>query len=124
MVSFNPWNTDYHIKRTTLIPSTYFIYTNCNFMNIHVNTQYFEYCFFYIFFGYFCILHVNLIFNLFSKVRKKCVWSFANNCCRRQHPILDTRWFLQSPLGPVFRAVYVLSRSRFVSVCKDDFREE
>ena len=29
----------------------------------------------------------------------------------------DTRWFLQSPLDPVFRAIYVLSRSRFVSVC-------
>ena len=38
----------------------------------------------------------------------------------RQHTILDTRWFLQSPLDPVFRASYVLSRSRScvcLSVC-------
>ena len=40
----------------------------------------------------------------------------------RQHTILDTRWFLQNPLDPVFRASYVLSRSRScvcLSVCKD-----
>jgi hypothetical protein len=30
----------------------------------------------------------------------------------RQHTILDTWWFLQSPLDPVFHAIYVLSRSR------------
>ena len=37
------------------------------------------------------------------------------NCCRasaRQHTILDTFWLLQSPLDRVFRAIYVLSRSR------------
>ena len=38
-----------------------------------------------------------------------------NNCCRasaRQHTILDTFWFLQSPLDRVFRTIYVLLRSR------------
>ena len=35
----------------------------------------------------------------------------------RQHTILDVLWFLQSPLDPVFRAIYVLSRSRFC-VCR------
>ena len=39
----------------------------------------------------------------------------------RQHTILNTRWFLQSPLDPVFRAIYVLSKSRSC-VCLSGFR--
>jgi hypothetical protein len=42
--------------------------------------------------------------------------SFLLPSAARQHPILDTPLFLQSWLDPVFRAIYVLSRSRFVSV--------
>jgi hypothetical protein len=32
-------------------------------------------------------------------------------------PHVSPQWFLQSLLDPVFRATYVLSRSRLVSVC-------
>jgi hypothetical protein len=43
------------------------------------------------------------------------------NCCRRQLPILDALLFCQSSLDPVFRAIYMFVKSRylgvFLSVC-------
>ena len=55
-----------------------------------------------------CLLLICLVFVPFLE-------GYVCNCCRapaRQHTILDTFWFLQSPFDPVFRATYVLSRSR------------
>jgi hypothetical protein len=52
----------------------------------------------------------------------RCLVKFLLPSAARQHTILDTRLFLQSPLDPVFRASYVLSRSRScvcLFVCKD-----
>ena len=64
---------------------------------------------------------------LSSRISHYACWPpFLLPSVARQHTILDTRWFLQSPLDPVFRASYVLSRSRScvclsvcLSACKD-----
>ena len=83
--------------------------------------------------GFAYVFFKSPIFLLLQRVKREKTLLIITKICNsklcilllpsvaRQHTILNTRWFLQSPLDPVFRAIYVLSKSRSC-VCLSGFR--